>query len=233
MPKRAREEEMGKPAAKKAKAESSSKKATFLKKAVASKYKNSEGKTDEVKFIDVGIALTPTTTGVVQLMNGSVPGTTATTRVGQKIQMTSIEVDLYYANSSTNLGGAGGVLGSNAVKIALVYDKQANGAAPTWANVFEAAVSANAPFTHREIDFLDRFDVLATFKGSIDQAGSLYYLDGRYVKVMLDVRYNTGTAGTVADIMSGSLYLVAACQTAADAASPTIVGRCRVRFHDM
>lgn len=209
------------------------KKKSVFKRAEKKKYHNSQGETPEIKFIDGTINMNPDQNGEVTLLNGTIPGTGVSNRVGQKIEITSIEYDFGCAITATSLASSPSVVGTDFMRVAIVYDKQSNGAALAYTDVYENITSVVSPFTHRNINNLDRFDVLAVDDIRFDTANNLSVRLHRYIKCNLDVRYNTGTAGTIADIVSGSLYVVAADQYTSGAGVSNVLGRVRVRFYDM
>jgi len=53
-----------------------------------------------------------------------------------------------------------------------------------------------------------------------------------YRRLAHPVTFNSGDAGTVADITTGSLYLIYIGSIAAGATAGSIVGHCRIRYSD-
>lgn len=198
------------------------------------KYGNKSLVTPEIKFIDNNINTNTTNNGVVQLLNGSVQGTDSTNRIGRKIQMTSFQIDLKYCQTTTNFTTlAAWPTSSCHVKWCVVFDKQTNGAAPAWTDVFDQSGSIITPFAHRNLSTLDRFDVLASDVGDISAAAANSCSWSRYCKVQLDTRYFGTNNGNVTDIDSGGLFLLVADDNANNTALGQVYGRLRVRFRDM
>ena len=159
----------------------------------------------EQKFLDNSFA-TPfpasvTTAGNLILINGCVQGTSMTTRIGNRITLKSIRIIFGSAYTAVNLTG------NQVLRVKVVYDKESNGAAPTAAQIL-AADAWNYPnnlfFAGR---FLTLYDKTYT-PNNQGQANTADFNDDIYVKMNLPVVFNSGNAGTVADISSGSIYLL-------------------------
>lgn len=181
----------------------------------------------ETKFIDVTPSFTLSTSSnafvaTPVLLNGCIQGTEATQRLGRKITMTSLYVKgaLQFAPTGT-LGGY--------VRIAVVHDKQSNGTAPGITDVF-LSNDLNSP---NNLTNSDRFTKVADFESGIVSAnGDCVAPIEFYRKLMLETAYNTGNAGTVADIASGSLYMFICNNGNFTTTAPTIRLQSRVKFLD-
>lgn len=154
-----------------------------------------------------GTSLAPT------LLNGLIPGSNEYNRVGRKITMDSIWIHGFFACEDTATGAD-----PSGVRFLLVYDNQANGAAPTWSDVilsvnssgttqsgaFDMPNSANQERFEILVDQSWSFPFWSLTAGASDDTAKMIDMF-----VPLDWRqvvYNAGTAGTIADIQSGSLY---------------------------
>lgn len=184
----------------------------------------------ELKFTDVSGTATLavaagswTTPGPTFLLNGLVPDATATGRIGRKILMKSLllRAELRLASTSTQ-GGYGRYL--------VVLDKQANGEAPAVLDI----LLADAMQSPMNISNSNRFRILA--EGFFTEASSngTYTSEGVevYKELNIPVQYNTGTAGTIADIATGSVYILFAQNGTIGTAAPTVVWRSRIRYTD-
>lgn len=189
----------------------------------------------EIKNVDTNfLDVQPSSTGAVTLLNGMTQGTTSITRIGQKIEMTALQVKGSYsavggtsvANNSTYPMDLG--------FFAVVYDKQANAAAPAWSDIFTDSTAINAPCGARNVNNLDRFVILRAWRVCITTAGPNAEYFEHYIPMNHDVRYNTGTAGTVADITTGALYLAYANGNAIAnvAQSAKLTANLRLSFKD-
>ena len=101
----------------------------------------------------------------------------------------------------------------------IVMDKQANATAPTVAQILEA-VSAIAPMN---MDNRDRFTVLHDYQCPVDQLGGRpSTVHKKFRKINITTVYNAGTAGTVADIATNSIYLLYIYTQIGTGAAPTV-----------
>lgn len=168
------------------------------------------------------------TTGSVTLINGCAQGTDFTNRVGRK-----------YTNVAVQLEGLvqiqDGTSGPTKARVMLVYDTQPNGALPAITDVLTAASSVS----FMNLNNRDRFRVICDWNdviGSIDTTATLAYADqviknvSIYRKVNLET-INDGVGATIADIQSGSIFLLTVGNTAAGNGA-NFIGACRVRFTD-
>lgn len=154
----------------------------------------------EQKFKDVNETTAITSTATITLLNGMVQGDTVSTREGRKIIIKSI----YLRSRQT--------LDSNATDSALsrtmlVYDKQANASAPSITDILTSA-SVQA---FNNLDNRERFVVLMDKVIQVKSEGQFISTNTffkKYMKVNLETIYNSSNVGTVADINTGSLYLV-------------------------
>lgn len=181
----------------------------------------------EIHFADVESAHEFSTTLGLQLLNGTVPGDDVVNRTGRHISMQSLKFryDYQVALDANNVS-------PDYCRMLIVYDKQSNGVAPTWANVVStvtaaAAVTTSSRSPKSEIN-RDRFVILrdigwhspivgASGASRIDPA-AMPMSGTMYIKLNgLPVAYNAGTAGTVADIVSGGLFVMTQGLTAAGA----------------
>jgi len=185
----------------------------------------------ELKFTDVGTrsdnitasVSTFTTPGGVFLLNGLAPGSSANQRIGRKVVMKSVYLRGYFAMGATSTGGS-------PFRVLVVYDKQANATAFATTDVlvqddFRAA---------NNISNRDRFVVLADrmvdYIGTGDKTVAHFEI---FKKINLETMFNAGSAGSIGDITSGSIYVMFA-QTGFIATAPATVNWfSRVRYTDV
>ena len=186
-----------------------------------------KGTSAEQKFIDRGVATVQlNSTGSITLLNGCVPGSTATTRVGTKSVLTSIQFHGQAFTDST----------TTAVNFALyiVWDKNPNAATPA---ITDYLVEVN-PASFPNLNNRARFVTLWKHKGSVIGTAAAPTSEGSVVipdmfkKTALTTIYNTGTAGTVGDIQQGALFLIAISDTSSGTADAQLQFNTRVRFLD-
>lgn len=192
----------------------------------------------EKKVIDLNeAAYALSAPGVLTLLNGCVAGSQNYNRIGRKILMKSLQLRLIVA-ASTPLASV-----DSLCRIIIVYDKQTNGAAPTVANILQSqnitGVNSSSATDMVNLDNRDRFtilrDIVFALAGQSTTAtqaiagGPTVKEINEYIRLNLDTVFNAGTAGTIGDIQSGSLYMLTIGTVAGFAA----VGSTRVRFSDM
>lgn len=193
--------------------------------------------TKELKFIettDTGVipAGTPATllTGGFQpiLLNGSIPGSGATNRIGRKIFMRSCLIRFACAAAATSTSGI--------VRCMLVYDSQVNGTAFTDTDLLVPFDGTPNPFitSKNNLDNRDRFKVLMDkqfyLSGGTAVTDTNVRILMKYKRLEHPVIYNAGTAGTVADINTGGLFFCSMCTNGT--AAPISRLDARVRFSD-
>lgn len=185
------------------------------------------GRGGEIKFIDVNINLTmplgAATFSAAQLLNGCVQGTEATQRVGRRINLKSL-----YMRYTGELNAT--TTGSSPYRVLVVYDKQTNAAAPLITDVL-LADSFHAP---NNLSNRDRFVTLVDHVTvTMDNDGPSTVADVIYRKINLETMFNTGNAGTVGDITSGSIYIFVAQCGKLIALAPSFVYRSRIKYTDI
>lgn len=194
----------------------------------------------EKKVIDIlGAALAiENATGSPQLLNGCIAGSQNFQRIGRKINMKSLQIRgvLTPTDLTTN---------AQMVRMIVVYDKQSNGAAPTFANVITSQNIAGATQSlvgdMVNLDNRDRFEIIrdkiysfnfGDAAGYAPSPGSYECTD--YIRLAdRPVVFNAGTAGTVGDIQSGALYVFWISSQAAATGSTLQSLSYRLRFIDV
>ena len=170
----------------------------------------------EVKFFDVTVAnaswpliatvagAEPTTAfaGITEL-NDILQGAGAYQRIGQKLTMKSVAF-----KCSLELGGTPPVMGNG--RIMLVYDRQPNGAFPSISDLLSINVSTAPIFTSGlNMSKKSRFSILCDkyIDLDTDALGTASVVLFRN-NINLETEYSA-TAGTIADITTGALFLIA------------------------
>lgn len=185
------------------------------------------GRRGELKYIDVNNYTTYAPAGNLNLLNGLAPGTGPSQRIGRKVKFLSM---LFRGAISSGATGANVFRGM--VRTLIVFDKQTNATAPTVNDILETA-DATSPM---DMNNRDRFVVLYNKLHAIDQAGGHQsaYVEF-YKKISLSTIFNAGVAGTVADITTGSIYLVvlgANGEAAVPTNNPGLYFYSRLRYDD-
>lgn len=183
----------------------------------------------ELKFTDTtatnaitfGVA-TFNAPGPTTLLNGLVPDSTATGRIGRKIVMKSLYFRYFASLAATSTGGS-------PMRFIIVYDKQANAQAPGVTDL----LLANDFLSPNNLSNRDRFVVLVDQTTDPIGTGSNYSVSGTVFKrINLETMFNAGTAGTIGDITSGSVYMIVAQNGFIGTANCTFQWRCRIRYDD-
>lgn len=186
--------------------------------------------TGELKFVDqsqtstLGLASGAwTTPGATFLLNGLATGVTASDRIGRKVIMKSLllRAELRLATTST-AGGYGRYL--------VVYDRQANANPPGVTDI----LLADAMQSQMNLSNKDRFMILAEGYFSPVSVNGDYTSQGVevYKKLNAPVQFNATSGGTIADIVTGSVYVLFAQNSTIGTAAPTVVWRSRIRYED-
>lgn len=186
------------------------------------------GRRGELKYVDIQNQQNQfDDVGVGVLLNGLVPGTGASQRIGKKVTLKSIQI-----RGAINAGALGVNPFSGFGRMFIIYDKQANAAFPTIASILEQT-SGTSPMN---MDNRERFLVLYDRQFALDQFGGNPSAQVKmYKKLNLTTVFNAGTAGTVADITSGAVYVVFINENSyvtTSTNSPIIRWYSRIRYED-
>lgn len=176
----------------------------------------------------------------LQLLNGVAPGTNINNRIGRKLSLKSLQIRGVVAFTDNTTANP------SFLRMVIVYDKQANAAAPTFANIMTsqdiAGTTETNAFSMVNLNNRDRFEVIrdkVIEMGVIDTTATQTFAVppasatiNEYIKLgNRETIYNAGTAGTVADIVSGSLFIFFICPQA-NATGVTAQCCFRTRFLD-
>jgi len=179
----------------------------------------------EVFCKDVSINQNHVPVGVLTLLNGISQGDDISNRKGRKINIKSIHIKGAIYTLATS------VAEQCVARMALVWDKQANGVDPTFAQVYVDSTS-HAGAT-RNLDNRERFVILAEHSWSSSAGGLQCYPVDFFKKVNLDTVFK-GTNDEIASIATGSLYLFTWGAEIADTANHGMNSavKVRVRYQD-
>lgn len=187
-----------------------------------------KGTKSELKFIDNSLGplavVAATNNWTLQaLLNGVQSGSTATTRIGRKMVMKSILLRYSASLAATSTGGS-------PVRVLVVYDKQANAAAPAITDILLADDFESPNNLSNRDRFVTIFDHITQ---PISIQNNYSVADTLYKKLNLETMFNTGSAGTIADITSGSVYLLTSQDGSIGTANASIQLYTRIRFDDV
>lgn len=160
--------------------------------------------------------------GTATLVNGLANGTTAITRIGRRVTMKSVYIRGQVQLAATSTG-------ATPIRLMVVYDRQPNGAAMTATDILltDAIASPNNLSNSRRFQTI--IDHVVPVIGTAGPQGYYYEL---YKKLDLATEYNNGSAGTVADISTGSLVAWVWTTNQIGVASLLSNVICRVRYAD-
>lgn len=183
----------------------------------------------ELKFLDLNSTTNPALagTGSLFLLNGCTQGTDANNHIGRQTTMKSLYW-LWRGNVQATTTGSG------SVRLVMLYDKEAEGAAPTISTGGTSdAFNQDNIVAQMNLNNRDRFVVLLDeVVECIGTAGPQAFMRKGYRKVSLPCVFNSGSAGTVTDIQTGSVY--AFVWSGGSFATATVTGslQTRIRFED-
>lgn len=179
----------------------------------------------EKKNIDTSVTF-PTfgvATGAITLLNGCAQGTTASTRLGRQIRLTSLYLRAAWAMAPTSTG-------STPIRVMVVYDKQANATPPAATDVLVTDVLQNVNNLSNSRRFVTLLDHVVPCIGTAGPQSVSLVL---YKKLNHMVEFNAGSAGTIGDIQSGSVYALIWNLGTIGVASLVGLVVTRIRFTDL
>ncbi len=150
----------------------------------------------EMHFTDVTNTVSSSNTPTLVLLNGLSLGDTSSTRTGQSIKMDRLDLRFQMSVNTTSV--------ANFIRIIVVVDKQTNASAMTAADLL-ASNSTFAPYSQGcQMRFIPLYD--ESF--ALNSAGPGSIIKCVTLRANQHVMFNTANNGTVADIVSNSLYLI-------------------------
>lgn len=153
-----------------------------------------------------------TTPSTIQLLNGIAQGTGGSQRTGRQVRLESLEFMLQFTSDSTSLG-------NESVRVLVVLDKECRGSAPAGTDVIQfgattADVSLVSPYNFDNVP--SRFTVLydQTFESvpfcspTTTTVVPRKYTVCQRQRMNQKVHYYNTSGSAIADIDSGSIYLL-------------------------
>jgi len=199
------------------------KKQRFASANLSASYRSRRPSINEKKFFDVNDTTDVTTTGTVTPLNIIRLGSDDFNRVGRKLLVKSIQVRTRMALENTANGST--------IRMALVYDKQTNGALPAIADIWDTGTAASPELAMNNLNNRDRFSILMDEVIQLDQAQAISYSNKFYKKVNLECVYGIDAA-TIAEISTGGLYWVTIGSVAAGTTDVDQSTTIRLRYMD-
>lgn len=200
----------------------------------------------EKKFADsTQINSVVSNTGGVLLVNGLQQGTGSTTRIGQQVVWRSLHFKFYIDGRSINTTTPNANDWTTKVRVMLVWDTQPNGLTPTISDVLESAGTGTGIVSSLNKANGARFKILFDRRYTAQHtwyvpgpppAISLGNPSANYDEVYLKMNHRTDyantSAGTVADIKTGALFLISLSDTATTDEYPFFSFWLRLRYTD-
>ncbi len=180
----------------------------------------------ETKYIDTLFNANTMTNNIgnQSLLNGCTQGNSASTRSGQSTKAVKCILDFIVSVGVTTPVNC---------RICLILDKASNGSTVGVGSIFQAAVDGASDYTTSQRNVAtvgSRILFLYDYAFSLDTVQNTSRVIKSVVKLNFHTKYNTGNAGTIADISENSLYLL--CMSNAGATQPTFKGSVRFEFTD-
>ena len=184
------------------------------------------GSRTELKSIDLDLATTGTGDGGIKSTMGRTCanaisiGADINQRVGRKITIRSLE--MHYSITADPDADQPAIC-----RVMVIFDRQANGSQPAATDILTTS-SINAP---KNLNNRERFQILKDDLVSVMRLTEKNQVISKwYFRTALPVVYNSGVAGTYADIASGSLWVCTLSEFMTD--YPLLKGFLRVRYSD-
>lgn len=175
------------------------------------------------------------TTGVFVLVNGITQGDSDITRTGDEVVATSLQ--FRYRIEADELA-----LNATLVRVLLVWDSQANGAAPTIATLFDQLIISDPIYSPYNLDYQKRYKFLydrvhvlnpvlqsSETTGTLDNVVPVSIYKKRKVKLSRTVKYSN-TGDTVGSIATNSLHMIFIANQSTN--TPTVSAGYRFIFKD-
>lgn len=184
----------------------------------------------ELKFIDTLLANSPIpAAGALTLVNGVAQGTDFTNRIGRKTVIKSL-----LFNASVVYNAAGSLPIGDICRLMVVWDSQANSAAPAVTDILATA----DPYSGMNLNNRDRFQIIWDKRFAMNPAT---YAAGALTAGAPNTKWITkykrchkecifsNTGATIASIQTGSIYFLQISQNTANCSTNMYI---RIRFVD-
>lgn len=178
----------------------------------------------EKKFADYAIADDATTTASITCVNALPTSTSASGKIGRRILMKSLQIRAHFEREDYNTAT------EKSIRLMVIYDRQANGTLP----IMNDILTATTMVAMRNMSNVGRFYCLMDELYSVTSGngGNPAQTVTKFLKFNLPVYYNGGTAGTIADIQTGSLLVIYFSDYAAGVDDVNCAMEVRLRFTD-
>lgn len=179
----------------------------------------------ELKSVDTANSpMAINTTGAIALLNGISRGDDINEREGRKVIVTQIQM-----RATAQATAATGT--PHTCRFLIVTDRQCNGTALTIANVLDSVSTAS----HYNLANRERFKILADNVFTIGASADYWGRKAVVLKIpglSIPVTFGSGNAGTVADIMTNSIYILGMGSNAVGGTAGELYLKVRIRYYD-
>jgi len=187
------------------------------------------GSGKEMKFVDLAsniVNLNSSTTNV-QLLATIAQGASQSQRIGRKVQLKSVQIKgRVYASTTTTISGC---------RYLVVYDKQANKAAPVWTDIMDTATYDAMKRDDNKDRFIILRDVITQVIGNstTPSTGQESQTVDLFIKINMPTEFAAVGTGAIGDIVAGSLWLISIGEITAGTAAAFLEFTSRTRYQDM
>lgn len=174
----------------------------------------------ERRYTEYYAVTTVSTAGSALLINAMLPGDVNGTREGDYVTLKTLKLRIQWVTADV----------SQLMRVMVVLDRDSRGAAITLTELLDTTVVLNPTLAFRNLDYASRFKVIfdRTIAGAQLTDSSNQKMNVN-LKIGNKVNYGLGTAGTIADISSGALYIVLYSDSVA-IPNPTAVVAARLNY---
>jgi len=199
----------------------------------ATKYRDPKAKTSETKVNDFFVNGSVSYNTAAFPLMGIAQGNDNTNRIGRQIRVKSVHVKCQVSNLASILNASPFIGGTDSVRIAVVVDKNNSDITtyPIYSDVWQTAGSnVLMPFMPRNMNNIDRFDVLSDELVTINAGGAIGVSYSKYIKLDLRSVYNATTGIQPA---TNGIYCFVLDQNPGTASTYTqVMGTMRLTFFD-
>lgn len=184
----------------------------------------------EFKTIDSGLQVVGVvgSGGSLSLLNGVAQGTDYTDRLGRVINIESLTLRVFgFINNATSASTG------DYLRVMVIVDEQANGAAPSLADILQASDFTqpnNLNFRDRFTTLYNQFHIIPSYTmtaGELSTGSPKPTMDDLYIDLDINTVFS-GTGATIASISTNSVYLLLLTLNS----SINCVYNSRIRFTD-
>jgi len=188
---------------------------------VALKKVNKIIRNTEKKFIDANSSANQSSTILITAISLAGQGDTASSREGNKIVLTSLQMKYTWKQSES--------ANSTRCRIMLVEDRQVNGSVFSANDLLESTALGTAIISPLNLDGAFRFKVHYNKVHTLSINGSKVQYKEMFKKINIRARY-ANSGGTIASVLSSGLFLVAVSDETSQ--TPNLSFFTRIRFND-